>query len=232
MRIHYLTHVPFEGLACIKTWADQNQYPLSHTALYDDEPLPAPDDFDWLFIMGGPMNIYEHDKYPWLKREKRFINEAIEKEKTIIGICLGAQLLADVLGGPVRKNRFKEIGWYPVEFTRKALQMDVFDFLMPRMEVFHWHGDTFDLPASSVRMASGEACENQGFIYGDRIFGFQFHLEMTPDSTGDLIKNCMNEMVEAPFIQKPGEILMDENRFQAANTVMNSFLDRLRDRVG
>lgn len=98
MRIHYLQHVPFEDLANIEVWAGEKGHEVSVTRLYMDETLPALDRFDWLIVMGGPMNIYEEVEYPWLIKEKEFIRNAINAGKFVMGICLGAQLIADVLG--------------------------------------------------------------------------------------------------------------------------------------
>src|SRR5271170_6697939 len=120
MRIHYFQHVPFEGLGCIAQWAAEKEHTVTATRFYLDEPAPNPGEIDWLVVMGGPMNIYEEAEYPWLAREKRFIGEAIRGGKTVIGICLGAQLIADVMGGPVTRNLEKEIGWFPIELTPEA----------------------------------------------------------------------------------------------------------------
>lgn len=117
MRIHYLQHVPFEGLASIEQWATTKDYILSATKFYNGDTLPSVDHLDWVIVMGGPMNIYENDKYPWLTWEKHFIEEAIKKNKIVIGICLGSQLIADVLGSKVYKGQEKEIGWYPIQVT-------------------------------------------------------------------------------------------------------------------
>src|SRR3972149_29340 len=110
MRIHSLEHEPFEGLANIEVWAKKKGYSITRTLLFNNEELPEMNDFDWLFIMGGSMNVYEEEKFPWLRDEKNLIAEAIASKKTILGVCLGAQLVADVLGGKVSKNRYNEIG--------------------------------------------------------------------------------------------------------------------------
>jgi GMP synthase-like glutamine amidotransferase len=117
MRIHYLQHVPFEDSAKIGEWARDTGHTVTCTRLCDEEALPPLNSFDWLVIMGGPMNVYEHQAYPWLVPEKRLIERAIEHGKFVLGVCLGAQLAADVLGGPVTKNRYREIGWFPVSLT-------------------------------------------------------------------------------------------------------------------
>jgi GMP synthase-like glutamine amidotransferase len=140
MRMHYLQHVPFEDMANIEGWAQDRGYDISRTLLYEDEPLPDMDKFDWVVVMGGPMNIYEHDKYPWLAREKGFIKAAIQGGKIFLGICLGAQLIADVLGGKVRKNSHKEIGWHKVSLAPEASRSKFCELSHPKWWGFPLHG--------------------------------------------------------------------------------------------
>lgn len=143
IRIHYLQHVPFEGPAGIVKWARKKGHKLTGTHLYNYEVLPHIDEFDFLVVMGGPMNIYEEGDYPWLKYEKQFIKDAIKNNKIVVGICLGAQLIADVLGGKVTKNSEREIGWLSVTFNSMASKYDFFKDFPKEFYVFQWHGDTF-----------------------------------------------------------------------------------------
>ncbi|WP_375514152.1 type 1 glutamine amidotransferase [uncultured Nostoc sp.] len=225
MRIHYLQHVPFEGLASIEHWLTKKDYILSVTKFYNGDCLPSVDDLDWLIVMGGTMNIYEDDKYPWLTLEKHFIEEAIKKNKIVIGICLGSQLIADVLGSKVYKGQEKEIGWYPIQMTTEAQNSAVFASFLATFTVFHWHGDTFDIPLGAVRLASSKVCANQAFIYEDRVLGLQFHLESTQDSVRQLIENCTSELVTGKYIQKPEEMLARDDDFSNLNTAMHKILD-------
>jgi GMP synthase-like glutamine amidotransferase len=206
MRIHCLTHVPFEDAANISEWAKLRGHALKYTHLYRDEPLPTVESFDMLTIMGGPMGLYEDDIYPWLTTEKAFIRKAIDTGKKAIGICLGAQLLADALGGKVTENRQKEIGWHPIQLTPQEKQSSVFASLPNEMMVFHWHGDTFLLPPGAVKLASSGVCENQVFRYGDHVLGLQFHLEYSTDSIERMLSNCSEELTDAPYIQTADEI--------------------------
>ena len=112
MNIHCIQHVPFENPGSIGDWIKHKGYRLSTTRLYGGESLPDIDPIDWVIIMGGPMGIYDEDKYPWLKEEKVFIKNALDKGKVVIGICLGAQLIAGVLGAKIYKNRYREIGYF------------------------------------------------------------------------------------------------------------------------
>ncbi len=231
MRIHYLQHVPFEDLANIDAWAKKRGHDVSGTMLFQDEPLPALDEFDWLIIMGGPMNIYEHDKYPWLVREKEFIRRAIDADKIVLGICLGAQLMADVLGGKVRRNEHKEIGWFPVRLTADAMRSPVFRVLPEEFVAFHWHGDTFDIPPGAVRTAESQACRNQAFVMGKAV-GLQFHLESSMDSIDHLILNCSDELKDGKYVQRPKELLSHLDRFPEIRILMEVFLSHMEKVLG
>ena len=228
MRIHYLQHVPFEGPAAIAGWAAERGYNLSSTALYAGEALPSPGDFDWLVIMGGPMGIYEEAEYPWLFKEKAFLDKAIGAGKTLIGVCLGAQLLADVLGARVYRLPDKEIGWFPITLTEAAGSTKLFAFLPKSFDVFHWHGDTFDLPQGSVHLASSAACVNQAFLYDGRVLGLQFHMESTPSSVHEIVANCGSELVQGPYIQSVERFLAaGEDVYQRLHSALFGILDRL-----
>jgi GMP synthase (glutamine-hydrolysing) len=231
MHLHYLKHVPFEGLGQIRDWAQDNGVRITSTRFYESDSLPNLDHFDWLIVMGGPMNIYEVDKYPWLTEEKRLIGQAIDSGKIVIGICLGAQLVADLLGARIYPNKYKEIGWFPVRKTDKSAASQLSAFMPGRLDVFHWHGDTFDLPAGAVHLVRSAACENQAFIYNERVIGLQFHLEATKQSMKALITHCAHELIEGPFIQSPETMLADEKRFHDCHATMKALLDALSKHV-
>ena len=227
MKIHYLQHVPFEGLASIETWAKLQGHTLSSTQFYQDESLPNLEDLDLLVVMGGPMNIYQEDRYHWLVKEKKFIEQAIKHDKIVLGICLGSQLIADVLGAKIVPNPEPEIGWFPIELTPEAQTSNIFNVLPKQLTVFHWHGDTFELPQGAIRMASSAGCQNQAFIYDEKVIGLQFHLESTKSSVQKLIEHCADELVEGRYIQKSKEMLSSDDNFQKINDAMNSLLNRL-----
>ena len=227
LRIHYLQHVPFEGPGFIESWALVRGHRLTATRLYAGHRLPATEEFDWLFILGGPMNVYEESRYPWLAREKRFIGEALREGKVLIGICLGAQLLACVLGAKVTRNPCVEIGWYPVQKASQASQSSLSGFLPDSFPAFHWHGDTFEIPRGAVHLARSEACENQAFAFDERVVAFQFHLESTRESVENLIHSCPEDLAEGPFIQSPLHMLTDLGRFRAINDLMADIFDGL-----
>jgi GMP synthase-like glutamine amidotransferase len=229
MKLHYLQHVPFEGLANIESWAKSQNWEISGTHLYRMDELPDPDGLDWLVVMGGPMNIYEEDKYPWLAAEKKFIREAVERNKIVLGICLGAQLLSDVLGGKVTRNKFKEIGWYPVIMRSEARTSMPFRGFPDEFIALHWHGDTFSLPPGASMLAESKACVAQAFCYnGGRVLGLQFHLESSQTSIGALIENCSDELVDGEYIQKAEEIIGKQDNFPIIHKTMLMMLENMK----
>ena len=232
MRIHCFQHVPYEGPGCIAQWAEANGHAMSSTRFYGNDPLPLLDGFDWLVVMGGPMNIYEEAEYPWLVAEKMFIRDAIQRGKIVLGVCLGAQLLADALEAKVTANPCKEIGWFPIAPTFEARGSRLFDFLPEKLTAFHWHGDTFGLPKGAVHTVRSEACEHQAFAFGGRAAGLQFHLEFTRACLDAILSNCQGELVSAPFIQTADEMLRNCAHFPAMNEAMFCLLDRLAAEQG
>lgn len=225
MNIHILQHVPFEGPGSIETWAIANGHTLTTTRLYAADHLPALDRFDMLVIMGGPMSVHDEYDYPWLKAEKWFIRQVIDGGKPIIGICLGAQLLAIVLGAEVMPGKEKEIGWFPITLDEAFSDSDFGQHFPRQTDVFHWHGETFTLPDGAVRIASSEACQNQGFIYNDNVIALQFHLETTHISAESIIENSRDELVEGRYIQSEEDMLSNELRFSDTNRLMEIVLE-------
>lgn len=230
MRLHYIQHVPFEHPGIILDWAQEHGYPLSSTQIYQEDAFPAQKDFDWLIVMGGPMNIYEEDKYPWLKKEKEFILQSINSGKIVIGICLGAQLAADVLGGKVTKNAQKEIGWLPVIFNENIKKESVFSDFPEEMTVFQWHGDTFSqLPPNAYSIAQSKGCKQQAFVYGGTVYAFQFHLEIGENTIKDLLHHCSDEMTVGDYVQTSEYILNNIPMLEPIQKYMKKFLDNLSE---
>ena len=227
MHLHYLKHVPFEGLGSIRTWAEARNFDITVTRFYADDNLPELDAIDCLFVMGGPMNIYEDLQYPWLFEEKKYIRQAIKAHKKVLGICLGAQLIAEVLGARVYANAHKEIGWFPVIKTGRCAETLLANVLPAELEVLHWHGDTFDMPKQARRIARSAASENQGFVWHARVVALQFHLETTPEGLKALIDHCGDELVDGRYIQKAKDLWSNNKRFDNINQVMQKLLDRL-----
>ncbi len=225
MRVHYFQHVAFEGLGSIADWIDRRAYEAVCTPFYEYAHLPALEDVDFLIVMGGPMSVNDEEVYPWLVEEKQFVKQAIDTGIPVLGICLGAQIIASALGARVYPNKEKEIGWFDIH--AEALPDTFFSF-PTQQKVFHWHGETFDLPEGAQRLASSLACVNQAFQYQDHVLALQFHLETTVDSAQSIIENCRDELVVAPFIQSESQLCMAPvEYYSAVNGVMDSVLDFL-----
>jgi GMP synthase-like glutamine amidotransferase len=196
MRYRVLQHVSFETAGLLAAVVRERGHSVETTALYAGEPLPSMAEFDGLIIMGGPMSVHDEDVYPWLKAEKELIAAAIYGGKRVLGICLGAQLIAAVCGARVYPCPQKEIGFWPVKWASGAEE-----------EVFHWHGETFDLPPGAELLASTEVCANQAFRIGDTVLGIQFHPEVTAEIVRRMVENEGWELVEGGYVQGAGRIL-------------------------
>jgi len=226
MHIHWLQHAAFEGLGSIEAWAEKNAHTLQATRFWAGDPLPDPASIEMLVVMGGPMGVYDESTYPWLTDEKRFIREAADSGIPVLGLCLGAQLLAAVYGARISANPHKEIGWFGVVPGQALPDWAAAVFPQPQV-MFHWHGDTFALPEQAAALASSDACRNQGFVLHDRIVGLQFHPEMTAAGVAALIENCAGELVEAPWIQTAEQMRDGYRYIKPAQAAMERLLDYL-----
>ena len=226
MRIAWLQHVPFEGPGAIADWARARGHEArGHMAWTGD--LPHRDSFDWLVVMGGPMGVHDESQHAWLTPEKRLISEAVNGDAIVLGVCLGAQLVAEVAGAEVTRAPEREIGWFPVERTEADGVPSL--GLPPRFDAFHWHGDTFGIPEGTHGLASSAACGSQAFASGDgRIVGLQFHLESTPGGVEALLRECAEDYAEpGPFVQTPEEIAGSPDDHTAANALLSDVLDSI-----
>lgn len=205
MKIHSLIHEPSEGLGAIGDWIREEGHTLTETHLHRGDGVPDVEEVDWLIVMGGPMNVYEYRTHPWLKTERRFIEKAIENGKAVLGICLGAQLIADLLGARVYQNPEIEIGWFPVRFSKTIELIEPLKKFPSVLTPLHWHGDTFDLPPGAVALAESDGCRNQAFALGDKIIGLQFHLEVRSQDVESFLTDY--PQMSGPFIQTREEIL-------------------------
>ena len=185
MKVHVLQHVPSEGLGSIEAWLEKIAATVTFTYFFESAELPAVHELDLVIALGGPMSVNDEIELPWLRAEKKFIREAIDNGKAVLGICLGSQLIANALGARVSANFHKEIGWFPVAAVPHS--KDAFQ-LPASVNVFHWHGETFEMPQGAVHLARSAACENQGFQWGRRVIGLQFHLETTADSARSFVE--------------------------------------------
>ena len=227
LNIHYFQHVPFEGLACIENWVFARNHVLSCTRFYEEHTLPDLDKIDWLIVMGGPMGVYDEALFPWLVVEKDFISKAIAKGKMVLGICLGAQLIAENLGAKVYPNTQKEIGWFPIRLTEAATRLNMFDGFASEFSVFHWHGDTFDLPGGATLLAESTACKNQAFIYKEKVLGLQFHFEVDALAVAGMVDGADAELVKGLYVQTADEILSNVAFASRNNLYLYQILDGL-----
>ena len=224
MRVHWLQHADFEDLGCIAPWLADAGHTVSGTRLYAGETPPDVSAFDALIVMGGPMNIYEYAQYPWLRGEKALIRAAVDAGKRVLGICLGAQLLADVLGGRVTRNADSEIGWFPLDLSAAGRASPLFADLPETFTGFHWHGDTYALPPGALCLATSAACAQQAFALGKRVLGLQFHLEVTRSNAEEWFHH--EQPRPARYVQTPEHILAQRDSFEENNRWMRAILGR------
>jgi GMP synthase-like glutamine amidotransferase len=220
-------YVPYEGPGIISHWIEKNNHNLHFTRQYLSESLPDADQVDLLVIMGGPMNVFDFHIHPWMQEEVEWVTAFIGSGKPVLGICLGAQILAVSLGSDVTPGEYREIGWHNLQFLPSLGDYRICPALPSTRKVFHWHGDTFSIPEGAVRIAESQAFPNQGFIYNHSVIALQFHLEVTPASVKDLVENCREELVAGPHIQSEKEILEEDRFFHDNQKLMFRFLDYL-----
>jgi len=226
MRIQFLIHHAAEMPGAILNWANERGIETKFTLLYNNEKLPDLEEFDSLIIMGGPMNIYEEEKYQWLKTEKVFIKQSIDVGKKVLGICLGSQLLADVLGAKVFRNSHSEIGWFPITLTEQGAKSELlsgFDFSQP---VLHWHGDTYSIPEGATHLLRSEACLNQAFSYGNNVLALQFHFETTIESLNEMTDLDQSSLIKSTWVMTEEEINAGKKYIPSNNKILFKLLDR------
>lgn len=223
-------HVHYEGPGLIGDMLEGRGIPHVIIETYDDGPLPlSPAGFSAVIVMGGPMSA--NDPVPYMEKERAFIAEALDRGLPFMGICLGAQILASVLGGEVKPAPEPEVGWGEVTLTDDGLKDPLFAGSDRVLPVLHWHGETFDLPEGAVLLASSDTCENQAFRWGKSAYGFQFHLEATSEMVDDWLSE--DEMAECGMVTDSGPIRSDTmtclpRTKLAGSLVFGRFLDLLR----
>lgn len=231
MRIHVLRHASFESEAFIADWAEGRGYTLSRSDLWKPGAsgnLPDPADIDMVVAMGGPQSVGDEVEYPWLVREKRFLREVVDAGLPVLGICLGAQLLADVLGAAVYPCEAEEIGWHPVEITGSCETHPLFSAFPSRFVTFQWHGDTFEIPEGALSCAASQVCSNQAFVWEDRVVGLQFHPEMRPESVEALLAEFGHTLAQrGEWVQSEAAIRSADAYYDSNNRWLAVLLDKL-----
>lgn len=227
LRIAVIQHVEFEGPAEIENWAKTNSHILTIYKLFLSPNLPSIKAFDFLIIMGGPMGVYDTTRYTWLQAEKELIADAIKEKKKVLGICLGAQLIASALGANVYQARNKEIGWWPIEKCATTEENAIGKLIPLQQTVFQWHGDTFDLPKGSIQLMRSTACENQAFAIENQVLALQYHIEIQPKSIQLLLENCSADIEQGDYIQTIEEITKERQEYKHNVNILNTILNQL-----
>lgn len=209
MLIHVLQHVAHEGPGLLADWAAARGHTLRlHPAFTAPHALPWLAAGEGLVLLGGPMSVHDEAELPWLRAEKAFLQAALAAGRPVLGICLGAQLLAEALGAQVQAGPELEIGWFPVQLTAEARQLLRLPSPAPtELTVLHWHGETFSLPPGAVPLGASAACANQGFSWRAQAVGVQFHPEINADSLAQMLRHEGHELAGGGrFVQTAEEL--------------------------
>ncbi|WEK37432.1 MAG: amidotransferase [Candidatus Pseudobacter hemicellulosilyticus] len=229
MQIHFIQHVPFESPGYLLQWAEEANHAISFTRTYEAAVFPDADTIALLIVMGGPMGVYDETQFPWLKAEKAFIRTVINAGKKVLGVCLGSQLVAEVLDARVYPNTQKEIGWWPLQVLPAAAGTPTAGW-PSEITVFHWHGDTFDLPAGADHLFRTDACPHQGYLVNNQVAGFQFHMEVGAPEVQHMILHCGQELVPGAFIQDPASLEKGVDQYATGTRqYLKRFLDAFLD---
>ncbi|WP_315794597.1 type 1 glutamine amidotransferase [Paenibacillus sp. BIC5C1] len=217
MKIVVFRHFLFDDPSVIISWSEDTEHELVMHDPAQGIQREWLHSLDLLVILGGPMSVYQENEYPWLIQEKAFVSEAIQMGKKVLGICLGAQMIAEILGGTVISNgEKKEIGWHQVQ--RKRDYHPWLTHVPEQFTSFTWHGDTFSLPEGARLLMYSEACEHQAFAYGEHVLGLQFHLESTTQCIEQMLSRWSHELIDLPFIQK--DFVIREGMVHSENSQM------------
>ena len=228
MSVLIIKHVDMEGPGLIEDYLKEEKIPYRILNLNTGVRFPKLDGFTHIVILGGPMNVYEEDRYPFLKNEDLFIKEAIQRGKSVLGICLGAQLIAKALGAKVFKAPLKEIGWYDVSLTEDGSKDSLFSHLPKTLSVFQWHEDTFEIPNAGKLIATSTSVPHQAFKYGENAYGLQFHLEVTEKMIREWMESYELEFdgSQPPLLSKLKILTETERKIETYKKRGMSFLKR------
>lgn len=232
MQVFIFQHVEFEGPGAILPYLQSKGHEVHIVRLYAGDKIPHEDDVDFAILMGGPMSVLDEARYPYFMKEKELCRDMVQMGKPILGICLGAQMIACAFGAAIKKNPEKEIGWYPITLNEKFSR----ELHLPSsINVFHWHGETFNIPDVAEPFASSQACKNQAFMLGSAI-ALQFHLEATLDSMESMLNNGSKEIESSvaqgcKFVQNADEIRkFSKQNKDIANDVLAKILDYMLEK--
>ena len=226
MKINLIQHVPFEKPGTIELWARDRRHEIAVIRLFEKARLPELEKEALLVVLGGPMSVNDEQLYPWLAEEKALLKEALRIGKAILGICLGAQLLAGAAGAKVFPNDEKEIGWFEVSITEAGRKSPYFQVEQEAFTAFHWHGETFNCPPGALILAETPACRAQAFSLGNAL-GLQFHLETDPENIELLLKYCAADLTRGKWVQQAEEIRRGAWRCETLRPMMFRMLDLL-----
>jgi GMP synthase (glutamine-hydrolysing) len=215
-------HVPWEPLGTLNPLLKEAGFRIRFVNFgRHPDTVPKLDGYNGLVILGGPMAVYEADKIPHLQVEMRLIEEALKKNIPILGICLGAQMLASVLGSQVRKAPQVELGWYDVHLTEEGKKDQLLSSFHPTEKIFQLHQDMFDPPKTAVHLAWSQLCPGQAFRYGEKVYGFQFHLE----ADRAMIMRWLNRPESKNFIHQSAGIMVAEQMEVETNLYIHRSLE-------
>ena len=230
MNIHIVLHEAFEAPGAIEKWAHNKGFPITYTRLYEDDDLPIEvDGYDMAIVMGGPQSpASSQDVFPYFDAAKEisWIKDVVDQGKIVLGICLGAQLIGEAMGARFSSSPYREIGVYPVTLTPAGKEDPFFSTLPDEFSVGHWHMDMPGLTHESVVLAYSAGCPRQIVRYAPKVYGFQCHMEFTPDSIEGMISNCPDDLIhdgDQPFVQS-AEVLR-QHCFKTMNQILFKFLD-------
>ncbi|MGG1658441.1 type 1 glutamine amidotransferase [Brevibacillus sp. NRS-1366] len=227
MRVHILQHMDWGGPGVVSEWMREKGHTWTMTNVHKNEEFPEIDEFDLLVILGGVMGVYEEEENPWLIGEKQWIRNVIDNKKRVLGICLGAQLIASSMGANVKKHVHSEIGWWPVQFAKIAQEHPFLHGIQDNYTFFEFHYDTFDIPESGVQLGKSVACKNQAFAIGDRVVGLQFHPEFNEEIVQGIETKLGPKIEPGPFVKPVPEMMSSPERFAASKAFLYTLLNNV-----
>lgn len=223
MQVCTLIHESFEGLGAIHNWLQKKNYHVRETHSYRGDALPQVQDFDGLIVMGGPQDLKDLKKYPYLQDEIRLIKQAIQQDKLVLGVCLGAQLIAESLGAKTEASPEKEIGVFPLQLTQQGYADPVMRHFPDSFPATHWHNDMPGLPAGAAVLAASRGCPRQIICFKPRVYGLQCHFELTREDISKMVNHSSGDLTPGRYIQTKAELLNQD--YSAINQLMFQFLD-------